>query len=74
MSKQSKNTTATGFNRRQFLSAMGVAGGSLFLPSLLGRNNAWGNTESPEALCSDVDPARYLVRWLEDALAGPAGG
>ncbi|MEC8049901.1 MAG: DUF1552 domain-containing protein [Myxococcota bacterium] len=53
MSKQSKNTTATGFNRRQFLSAMGVAGGSLFLPSLLGRNNAWGNTGNP--------PKRFVV-------------
>ena len=53
MRKQSKNANATGMNRRQFLSAMGVAGGSLFLPSLLGRTNAWGNTGAP--------PKRFVV-------------
>ena len=41
------------YERRQFLSAMGVAGGSLFLPSLLGRTNAWGNTGAP--------PKRFVV-------------
>jgi len=44
---------ASGLNRRQFLAAMGVAGGSLFLPSMMGGGRAWANGANP--------PKRFVV-------------
>jgi len=48
-----KKPTPSRMNRRQFLAAMGLAGGSLFLPSLMKGGAAWGGPSSA--------PKRFVV-------------
>ena len=53
MKNRADKKTSPDMNRRQFLAAMGAAGGSLFLPSLMGGGAAWANGSQP--------PKRFVV-------------